>query len=75
MNKVYIVVGSITNAMRGNDLLLSYGISSVIKRNATFNSTLGCGYTLEVKERADEAVDILKRYSIRVRDVIEGDKM
>lgn len=73
MNKIYIVVGSITNAMRGNEILLGYGIRSVIKRNQSFNKTMGCGYSLEVKEDGDKAVELLRQYNIRVRDVIEGD--
>lgn len=75
MNKIYIVVGSITNAMRGNELLLGYGINSTIKRNQSFNKTMGCGYSLEVKKNGKKAVELLRQHNIRVRDVIEGDFM
>ena len=71
MNKIYIVVGSITRAMHGNELLQQKGIKSTIKRNLSYSETAGCGYSLEIDAKyQDLALDVLKEGNVKVKDVI-----
>ncbi len=66
MGNQYIHVGSITNAMRGKNLLEKKGIRSYINRTAHPPKGDGCGYSLLVTERTEEAVRILRNGGVRV---------
>lgn len=66
MGRPFILVGSITNAMRGRDILASKGIRSYVERTFRSGPNGGCGYSIYVPGRADEAEDILLRYGIRI---------
>lgn len=61
-------VGSVTNAMRGRELLAQNGIRAYVGR-AEANETNGCGYTLTVTGDHDRALRLLKTAGIRVRTV------
>lgn len=66
---LYIKVGSITNAQRGQKLLRSNGYKPQIKKIENPSKTDGCGYALEV-ESADKApVNLLEKNRIKVRGV------
>lgn len=65
--KVY-AVGSVTNAMRGKELLQKNGLRAYVGRaNAT--ETNGCGYTLTVTGDHEKAATLLETAGIRVRAV------
>ncbi len=69
MNKkenVTLAVGSVTNAMRGRDLLSQNGITAHVGR-ARPNDVNGCGYTLTVWGDVDRARHLLKTAGIRIR--------
>ena len=66
MGKPLIIVGSITNAMRGRSILAWMGIRSYIERTPRSGPNGGCGYSIYVPRRTDEAEDILLRYGIPV---------
>ena len=71
MKKVYIVVGSITNAMSGQRLLDSHRIYSTIRRNKDFSVSVGCGYSLEIKSSdIDKAELLLREKGIRIRGIV-----
>ncbi len=62
----YILVGSITNAMRGRRVLESEGIRAYVHRDTHPSETDGCGYSLLVTQRVDYAVQLLKEKGVRV---------
>lgn len=69
MNKkehVTLAVGSVTNAMRGRDLLAQNGIPAQVGR-ARPNDVNGCGYTLVVAGDAERARRLLTGAGIRIR--------
>lgn len=69
MQNLYIKVGSITNAQRGQRLLRSKGYKSQIRKTEKPSNTDGCGYELIVKANSDTPVDILEENGIVVRGV------
>lgn len=66
---LYIKVGSITNAQRGQKLLHAKGYRPQIKKIENPSKTDGCGYALEVETGDKAPVDILKKNRINVRGV------
>ena len=69
MNKkehVTLAVGSVTNAMRGRDLLAQNGIAAQVGR-ARPNDVNGCGYTLIVVGDVERARRLLSAAGIRIR--------
>lgn len=65
MDKPLIIVGSVTAAMRGRDLLMRRGIRGYIVR-VPRTREMGCGYGINVPGAADEAQRILEECGIRV---------
>lgn len=64
-----IKVGSITNAQRANKLLHMHGYRSTITRLENPSHSDGCGFVIEVHDTRDTAVDLLKKYGIRILGV------
>ncbi len=74
-SKNLIMLTSITYAMKAKDVLIKRGIRSDIVRTPKHNSPTGCGYSLFVPRRFDEAVSIISSSGIKiVGTVSEGDK-
>ena len=66
MANYYIHVGSVTNAMRGKQLLLEQGIRSYLHRASQPAEGDGCGYSLLVTDSVAKAEQILKKRGVRV---------
>ncbi len=66
MEKNLIMMSSITNAMRGRELLRQYGINAEIERTPRNSLRQGCGYSLYVPARTDEAMSLLAENGIKV---------
>ncbi len=66
MDKPLIMMSSVTNAMRGREILRRHGISSEIERTPRGSARQGCGYSLYVRKNADEAERILRESGTRV---------
>lgn len=69
MNAVHtqvFAVGSVTNAMRGRELLQKNGIAAFLGR-ADLRGREGCGYTLTVTGDTGRAAELLAAAGIRVR--------
>ena len=65
MNKELIYIGSVTQAMKGRDLLKKNGIAAHIERSAVDLDTGGCGYSIMVvDENRAKAELILKQQHI-----------
>lgn len=62
MGKPLIIVGSVTYAIKGRNILARMGIRSYVERVPGGN----CQTCLYVPEHTDEAEDILLRYGVRV---------
>lgn len=65
ITKIY-AVGSVTNAMRGRDVLTENGLTVSVGRVAA-GETTGCGYTLKVTGDQQKAEKLLAAAGIRVR--------
>ncbi len=63
MGKPLILVGSVTYAIKGRNILARTGIWSRVERAPSGG---GCGYCIYVPDRTDEAEDILFRSGVRV---------
>lgn len=66
MGKPLIVVGSITFAMKGRDVLGRRGIRASVERVPHSQDARGCGYGLYVPARTDEAERILRSAGVPV---------
>lgn len=73
MGKPMIMVNSITYAMKGRDILFSHGIKSYVERTPRGNEIGGCGYSIYVPERTDEAEKILTDTGIKILGRAERD--
>ncbi len=72
MGNHYIHVGSITNAMRGKNLLEAEGIRAFMHRTSQPGNEDGCGYRLLVTGDVIRAEKILRNRGVRVIRVTEA---
>ena len=73
MGKPMIMLSSITYAMKSRDILFQYGIKSYVERTPRNNENAGCGYSIYVPEKTDEAEEILIGMGIKVLGRAERD--
>lgn len=73
MGKPMIMVSSVTYAMKGRDLLFSNGIRAYVERTSRTGENAGCGYSIYVPDRTDEAESIIRQAGIRVLGRVERD--
>ncbi len=67
-----IPISSVTNAMRGKQILEKNGFSVQIQRSFHSQDNNGCGYRLLVKGDERRARELLKSAGLRLRD---GERM
>ncbi|WP_255575743.1 DUF3343 domain-containing protein [Caproiciproducens faecalis] len=72
MGKPMILISSITYAMKSRDILFSYGIKAYVERKSGGN-TAGCGYSIYVPDRTDEAERILRDAGVKILGRAERD--
>lgn len=72
MGNHYIHVGSVTNAMRGKQLLEEQGIRAYLHRASRPEDGDGCGYSLLVTEAVERSVSILQKRGVRVIRVTDA---
>ncbi len=72
MANYYIHVGSITNAMRGKQVLAEQGIRAYLHRASQPIAGDGCGYSLLITDDAKKAEQILKNKGVRVIRVTDA---
>ena len=70
MKSVYFNVSSITNAMRGKNLLERNGIHGYINRTVDEEGNNGCGYSLLVTGDTVRAESLLRAAGVRILGVI-----
>ena len=69
MTIILWLVGSVTTAMRGRELLNQHGFSAYIEKLPRDLKSSGCGYGIYVTEKPERAEEILLRsgFSIKKR--------
>ena len=72
MANYYIHVGSITNAMRGKQLLEEQGIRALLHRTSHPTEEDGCGYRLLVTNTVEKAAQILRQRGVRVIGITQA---
>ena len=65
MTHIYIKFESQTAGEKARQLLLSYGISSYLRRNPNPNRKEGCNFALYVKGDAYRSFDILTKNGVK----------
>ena len=71
MDSVYFNVSSITNAMRGKNLLERNGIHGYINRTVDEEGNNGCGYSITT-DQGERAEPLLTAAGIRIRSKSAG---
>lgn len=66
MANFYIHVGSVTNAMRGKQLLAEQGITAYLHRSSRPADGDGCGYSLLVTDNIQKVEQLLRQRGVRV---------
>lgn len=67
MSSLCFYVSSITNAMRGKELLEKNRIRAYISRSIDENTKNGCGYCIYVSSDFEKAQNLLRSSGIRIR--------
>ena len=65
-----IIVGSVTYAMKGKDLLFEKGIKAYIERTKR-TKEYGCGYGIVVADEIEAALAVLKKNNVNILAVID----
>ena len=65
-----LVLGSVTHAMRGREVLWSQGIKTYVERVKP-SAAYGCGYGLKIRGEHLQAAEYLYRAGIKVLAVVE----
>ena len=71
MKSVYFNVSSVTNAMRGKNLLEKNGMHSYIHRTVDEEGNNGCGYSITT-DQGERAEPLLTAAGIRIRSKSAG---
>ena len=74
MDSVYFNVSSITNAMRGKNLLERNGIHGYINRTVDEEGNNGCGHSLLVSGDTAKAESLLRASGIRITGKVPADR-
>ena len=72
MSNYYIHVGSVTNAMRGKQLLAEQGIRAYLHRTSQPAENDGCGYSLLIVDSVQKAEQVLRQRGVRVIRITEA---
>ncbi len=65
MSDNLIIIGSVTYALKGKEILFRHGISAYITRN-TKTKEYGCGYSLYIPNKFNTAIQILRENNIKI---------
>ncbi len=70
MQKQLIMVGSITYALKGRDILRSMGYTAYVERTPSHLDRVGCGYSIFVKGNVHSASMILSQNGIPMQGIL-----
>ena len=66
MGQYFIMVSSITQAIKGRDMLRNNGKKAYIEKTPSHLDSPGCGYSIIVSENHDSVVNLLKNRGIKI---------
>ena len=70
MKRFNITVGSVTQALKGRDILRKNGFRVSIKKSSTDDTSMGCAYNIVIEDNdPNKAVRILHKNGIIVKSV------
>lgn len=61
-----IFTGTVTNALKGRDILRKNKIEAFVKKVANAQNTLGCGYAIVVKNNINKAENLLINNEVKI---------
>ncbi len=70
MKEYYILLTSVTMAMKGESVLRKMGYKVTVIRDNTINP-YGCGYVIRIIGNVDNVGEILKKSGVRIREIRE----
>ena len=73
MKKTLWLVGSVTSAMRGRELLNRHGFHAYIEKLPRDLQSSGCGYGIYVTEKSEKAEELLLRSGFTIKKKLTVD--
>ena len=73
MSKPLIIVSSITYAMKGKELLNKNGFHADLVRTPRRKNVTGCGYSIAVSDKVEDAEKFLRQNGIPIMGRASGD--
>lgn len=73
MQTYFIITGTVTYAMMGQELLQRQGLNARAGRAAGPLPKTGCGWGIYIKSNPEEAVKKLKQNGVKVLGVVRAD--
>ena len=64
--KIIIVTGTVTYAIKGRDALRRKGIAAKVERKSSMNEGAGCGYTVVTSGDKGKILDILNEAGVKI---------
>ena len=72
MQQYLLVMGSITHAIRGRDILRAKGFQVYMERTPNQMDRLGCSYSLRVTGDGDKARQILEQAGVKPKQILSS---
>lgn len=69
MERNIISIGTVTQALKGRDLLRKLGFKAYVERNAKNIGKFGCGYSIVATGNLDKIKDALTANGIRILNI------
>ncbi len=69
--RVYFYVATVTQAMRGKNILRANGMDALVGRNTDMYAGAGCGYTVSVSGDGARAAQILKQNGVSITKTMQ----
>ncbi|MEE1282322.1 MAG: putative Se/S carrier-like protein [Acutalibacteraceae bacterium] len=74
MSRQFIMVSSITYAMKAKSILKNNGIYVDIVKSQKYSNKARCSYSLVLYRNLQKAVDLLKDSGIEILEITEGEE-
>lgn len=66
MQEYFIVTGTVTYAIRAKEILRKNGFYARVEKISSSENDIGCGYAVAVKEKPNEAAELLVSKGIKI---------
>ncbi|MEE1077051.1 MAG: putative Se/S carrier-like protein [Acutalibacteraceae bacterium] len=74
MSRQFIMVSSITYAMKAKSILKNNGIYVDIVKSQKYSNKARCSYSLVLYRNLQKAIDLLKDSGIEILEITEGEE-